>query len=177
MINYTNIQVSESSPTEPVSLIEAKAWLVVDHADHDDLLTSMITGARQSIEAFLNLALVTKSVALDIEFTSDCQKAVTLPYTSGVSAVVVKSIDSTDMETTLVTGTDYFVRGNLLRLNGGRYKVTYTTVPGTIPEALKESIKMEVANRYANRGENNSVSTGLSEEAKVKSFPFKMIWL
>lgn len=174
MINYSSISVTESSPTEPVTLTEVKAWLTIDFPDHDTLLTSMITGARQSIEQYLNLALVPKTIGLDIEFPGEDQKAVTLPYTSGLSGVVVDELDEEDLTTTLASGTDYFIRGNQVRLSPGRYHVSYTTVPGTIPEALKEAIKMEVAERYSNRGE---ASTGLSDGAKQKCDPFKIIWL
>lgn len=174
MINYSSISQTEGSVTEPVTLTEVKTWLKVDFTDDDTLLTSMIKGARQSIEQYLNLALVAKTIALDIEFSGEDQKAVTLPYTSGLSGVTVDELDEQDVTTTLASGTDYFIRGNIIRLSPGRYHVSYTTVPGTIPEALKEAIKMEVAERYSNRGE---ASTGLSESAKVKADPFKMIWL
>jgi hypothetical protein len=186
VINYSSIQVSEGSVTEPVSLDEAKAWLQIDLTDHDALLTSMIKGARTSIENYLNLHLVEKTVELDVEFTGDSQKAIPLPYTFGLSSVVVDELDDTDQTTTLTVGTDFFVRGNLVRLLPGRYHVSYTTVPGTIPEDLKEAIKMEVAERFAQRGENptfrtasatDAATTGLSESAKAKADPYKILWL
>lgn len=186
MINYSSIQLTEGSVTEPVTLDDLKAWLKIDFSDDDALLTSMSKGARLSIENYLNLALVTKTVDLDIEFSGDYQKAVAMPYTMGLSGAVVESLDSQDQTTTLAVGTDYFVRGNLVRLNPGRYHVSYTTVPGTIPEDLKEAIKMEVAERYAQRGENptfrtasatDAATTGLSESAKAKADPYRILWL
>lgn len=174
MISLTSIQVSESSVTEPVTLDELKAWMKVDFPDDDDVITGMGIGARQSVEGLLNLALVTKTIQLDVEVTGDCEKKVTMPYTSGMSAITVDELDDNDETTTLASGTDYFVRGNIIRLNPGRYHVSYTTVPGTIPEAIKEAIKMEVAERYANRGENVS---GLSEGAKAKAMPYQVIWI
>jgi hypothetical protein len=82
-----------------------------------------------------------------------------------------------DSTTALTGGTDFFVRGNSVRIASGRYSVEYTTVPGTIPEDLKEAIKMEVANRYRNRGENNKDSAGVSEEALAKAEPYSIPWL
>lgn len=186
MINYSSIQVTEGAVTEPVTLDDVKAWLKIDFTDDDALLTSMIKGARTSIESYLNLALVTKAIALDVEFTGTEQRTVTMPYTFGLSSVAVDELDSVDDITTLASGTDYFVRGNLIRINPGRYHVAYTTVPGTIPEDLKEAIKMEVAQRYSARGENptfrtasatDAATTGLSESAKAKADPYRILWM
>lgn len=181
MTQYTNIQVSESSPVEPVTLDEVKDWVVVDHDDHDALLTSMIKGARQSVENYCSLSLVAKDITLDLEVTGENQKTIPMPYATGLSAVTVDELDDNDEVTTLASGTDYYLRGNLLRIGAGRYSVSYTTVPGTIPEDLKEAIKMEVANRYAHRGENAhdlvNVAQGLSEAAKAKAQPYVITWL
>jgi hypothetical protein len=183
MVELSNIQVSEGSVTEPVSLDEAKAWCQIDFTDHDSLLTSMINGARKSIEGLLNLHLVAKAVTLDVT-TNRCNEAVTLPYCKGMTSVNVDELDDHDQPTTLVSGTDYYVRGNTLRLpTEGRYAISYTTVPGTTPEDLKEAIKMEVAERYSARGENevfrgaSEVGTGLSEAAKAKAQPYRIDWL
>lgn len=178
MIEYTNISVSEGSVTEPVSLVEAKAWLNVDFDDHDSLLTDMIKGARSSIEKLLNLALVAKSVTMDVQVTgNDSLTIVPFPYTmSFATDPLIKGLDSEDAETDLVKGTDFFVRGNNIRIASGRFSVSYTTVP-VVPEDVKEAIKMEVANRYKHRGENNSDSTGISQEAKEKAEPYSIPWL
>jgi hypothetical protein len=175
MVDLSNIQVSEGSVTEPVSLDEAKAWLQIDFPDHDSLLTSMIKGARKSIENLLNLALVTKAITLDACVTK-CTEVITLPYCKKVTSVNIDELDSRDQPTTLASGTDYYVRGNNVRVSEGRYAVSYTTVPGTIPEDVKEAIKMEVAERFANKGENQS-TTGLSEGAKAKALPYQIYWL
>jgi hypothetical protein len=177
MWQLSNIQVSEGSVTEPVTLEEVKDWLQVDFTEHDGLLNGMIKGARRTIEKLCNISLVPKAVTLDVETTGD--EKVPMPYTasfSGSPALVVKSFDSNDTETTLVSGTDFYVRGNNIRIGEGRYSVSYTTVPGTIPEDIKEAIKMEVAERYANRGENLTTS-GLSKGAIEKVSPYQIIWL
>lgn len=174
MWELSSIQVTEGSVTEPVTLDEIKEWLDVDFTDHDSLLSSMGKGARQSIENYCSISLVEKSVTLDLEVSGEDR--VPMPYTSALSNPVVTAFDSQDVETTLVSGTDFFVRGNMVRIGEGRYTVTYDTVPGTIPEDIKEAIKMEVAERYANRGENLTTS-GLSRSAMEKLTPYRIIWL
>lgn len=178
MIELTNIEVSEGSVTEPVSLIEAKAWLQIDHSDHDSLLTSMITGARQSLEKWLNLALVDKTVTLDADNLKGDWDVMLFPYAKTVADVVVNSLDSSDVPTLLTTGTDYYVRSNSIRIGSGRHSISYSITAPTITQDLKEAILMEVAERYRNRGENNAEGkAGLSEGATIKAAPHQMVWL
>lgn len=174
MIRITNIQTTQGVFTEPLDLQEAKDWLQIDFPDFDDLLTSLIVGARESFEKFLNIHLVPKSVTMWVENTKNCMDTVLFPFAVGVSAVLVKSLDYSDTETALVSGTDYFITANTIRIGPGRFKITYNTVPGTIPQALREVIKMEVAERFKNRGDSDG---GLSEGAKQKAEPFQAIWL
>ncbi len=52
---------------EPVSLIEAKAHLRIDHGDEDDLISSLITAARIHLEARLGLAFVSQQWLLVLD--------------------------------------------------------------------------------------------------------------
>jgi hypothetical protein len=175
MINASNIVASEAEDVvEPVTLAEVKEWLTIDFADFDDLLTSMISGARKTIENFIGAHLVEKSVTMDVELAKD--ENIILPYSLAVGDLEVIELDSDDTEETLITGDDFYPRGNLIRgLGEGRYIISYTSVPD-VPADLKEAIKMEVAERFAHRGENDS-TTGLSAAAKEKAQPYRLEWL
>jgi hypothetical protein len=164
--------IETEGATEPVSLDEIKAWCEVDYPDKDDLLTAMGKGARKTIEGITNRKLVEYTVTFDVETT--CAEMIPLPYAGSVSEMVVNKLDCNDDPTTLESGSDYFVRGNTLRIPyGGRYSVSYKTVPD-VPEDVKEAIKMEVAERFANRGEN---SGELSKSALNKLQPHIVTWL
>jgi hypothetical protein len=172
VVEISNIEITEAAtPTEPVTLTEAKAWLRVDYTDDDTLITPMIKSARQSIEHFTNRALVPKDVSLNIETTDDSfvetVYKVKLPYTKGsvVSVLVLKDWD----DNTLTVDEDYEVKGSELHSLNGWYAVTYTVTP-TVPQALKEAVLMEVAERYNNRGETNS--EGLSKAAEDKAWHY-----
>jgi hypothetical protein len=182
VLEITNIQVTEaSSPTEPVSLTDAKAWLRVDYTDDDTLITAMIKSARQSIEHFTNRALVPKDISLNAETPDgvsldyslvETTYKLKLPYAKGavISVLILKDWDTA----TLVLNTDYEVNGNTIFSLNGWYAITYTVTP-TVPQALKEAVLMEVAERYNNRGETNS--EGLSKAAEEKAAQFVDIWL
>lgn len=184
MITFSNIVKSEGG-TEPVVLADVKAWIQVDFTDFDVMLTSMLTGARKTIEGFTNLKLVETGITMDVE-TTKCNESVFIPYSYGaIGDIGITKLDDVDAETDLVAGTDFYQRGNNIRVPyPGRYAFSYTTNADNIPEDLKEAIKMEVAERFANRGENqamranyDSPSLGISEAAKSKARPYIQAWL
>ena len=62
--NIIDIRRSESSPTEPCTLAEAKAQCIVTYTDDDALITALITKARKIIENYCNISIVTQSVVM-----------------------------------------------------------------------------------------------------------------
>jgi len=46
---------------EPVPLSDAKTWLRVSHAEHDDLIARLLTAARKTVEHQTGLALIRQS--------------------------------------------------------------------------------------------------------------------
>lgn len=172
MTTYNRIQITEGEATEPVIVDEAKDWMRVDYDDDDELIEGMIKSARQSIEQFTNLALVDKSVIIDVTTTCETDN-IRLPLIENIEEVSIEDInDEEDVDVE-----NYKVRGAGVKVNyAGYFSISYDVEAGDTPEALKEAIKMEVAERYANRGENNGTD-GLSKSAQSKAQPFVQIWL
>ena len=178
MITLYNIQVNESSPSEPVSLLEAKAWAVVDHDDHDDLLSSMITGAREDIEQELNLKLVDATALFYVNTTRDEEELISFPYAyslSWVDDVEINLIEDGEADELQVINEDYYLNGSLKIGSASKNKIEYTITP-TVPTAIKEAIKMLVAYRYNNRGDQEK-QHGLPEDILHKVSKYRQIWL
>lgn len=168
MHTISNLTITESNPSEPVSLADIKTWLQVDFDDFDALLTSMGKGARQAIEKWTGQPLVAKTVTFDVEVTTS--ETVQLPLGTADDVTIVE-LDSEDGESDV---TDAYFRVNTIRMTPGRYNVTYTA-NAVSNEDVKEAIKMEVAERFANRGDNSK--QGISEGAKEKLAPYRQVWL
>ena len=178
MINLYNIQVSESSSTEPVSLNEAKAWLQIDFSDHDDLLSSMITGAREDIEQELNIKLVNSNASFYVTTTNDYEQLYVFPYASSLSwvgDVEINLIEDGEADELQTIDDDYYLNGSLKINSASKNKISYTITP-VVPTAIKEAIKMLVAYRYNNRGDQEK-QMGIPEDVKAKVAKWRQIWL
>jgi hypothetical protein len=174
----SNIQVSEGSITEPVTLGEAKAWAMVDHGDHDSLLTSMITGAREDIEAELNAKLVDSSVIMYMTTTQASEYLSKLPYAlsfADVSLTSVSLVEDGEADEVLTGDEDYYFNGVLKIAAAQTSKVEYEITP-VVPQAIKEAIMMLVAYRYNNRGDQPE-QHGLPADIERKISKYRQIWL
>lgn len=162
------------SITEPVTLAQVKAWLIIDtvNTDDDALLTGLITEVRQAIEKKTKRSLVKRTIVVTVDLVREFK----LPHGP------IRSIDEVtfrrgtngdgtpDNET--LTIEDYTIDGEDFKLirsgRCGRHKITYTAGYGTdeeinydnpIPADLLLAIKSEIAYRYEHRGdETNTLS-------------------
>lgn len=173
MIEYYNIRIIDAeSIEEPVTVDEAKDWMRVDYEDDNDLIESMIKSARQTLEKFLNLALVDKTVSFDAKTTCE-EDSIRLPYVEDIEEITITDVDK-DEE---VVADNYKLRYSGVKVNySGLFGIEYDIEAGEIPEAIKEAIKMEVAERYANRGENDKTE-GLSKSALSKASSYQQVWI
>lgn len=172
------------SITEPVTLAEVKAWLIIDtvNTDDDTLLTALISEVRAAIESKTKLSLVERTIIV----TADLTREFKLPHGP------IRSIDevlfrkgtvngAADYET--LTTEDYTTDGEDFKVicsqRRGRHKITCTTGYGAdeeidydnpTPEDLKKAILMEIAYRYEHRGdETNAVSVAGNETVQKVS--------
>lgn len=104
----------------PVSLIEAKAHLLVTHSDHDAYITMLIDAATKRFDArhgILNRALITQTWRLKVDqFACSCgcgcfSIGMELPFPPLLSVGSVKYLDGNGVEQTFA-GTEYTVEAS-----------------------------------------------------------------
>jgi uncharacterized phiE125 gp8 family phage protein len=154
---------------EPVTLAEAKKWLKVDVSDDDDLISELITAARQAIEEEIGRQLITATWRLSPDGLY--AGPIYLPRPPLQSVTSVQYYDAQGTLQTLATG-DYQVNkdGLLGRLTpavdafwpcfqlnrSGAVQVTYVAGYGgtgvSVPGPIKTAIKLRVQVMYI-RGE------------------------
>lgn len=170
-----------ASVTEPVTLAEVKAWLIIDtvNTDDDALLTRLISQVRAAIESKTKLSLVERSITVTVELVRELK----LPYgpSRSISSVIWRqgtNGDGTPDNVTLTTE-DYTTDGEDFKLikssRCGRHKITYTTGYGTAtgwdcpaPEDLKTGILQEIAYRYEHRGDETNALSAAGNESVQK---------
>lgn len=195
-----DIKRVEGAVTEPVTLTQVKAHLIITFTDDDTLLTSLITQARKAIEEYCSISIVPKTITLSA-FLYTCNE---LPYgpVTGLQSVETRTGTEGSGPGTFATQasgwdtggeefltfnpswaggfnpgvpfTGYFQWGPYASAHsygGSIYRLVYTAGYSTVPEELKLAILNEIAFRYEHRG--NEIITGISEAARVIAHPHK----
>lgn len=199
-----DIKRTESSPTEPVTLTQVKAHLIITSTDDDTLLTALITSCRKAIEEYCAISIVVQ----DVTVIADLCKEWELPYgpTYGrISSVQTRTggegsgpgIYTTQISGWTIDGSDFnvFSPSNAGGFNPGapfrgffkwgpyaspyaygenRYKIIYTAGYSSVPDLLKLAILNEITFRYENRGESPD---GICFAARTIADPLKrQLW-
>lgn len=142
--------VNVGVPTEPVTLAEAKNYCRVTTNADDDLITDLITEAREAVEKATGLCLVTKNVT--IWFNNPASNFM-LPY-GPMDQTTFKLYDN--VNNTEVAPTNYrLVGGEFPSLNfpiWNQLKATYTSGMVSVPKELKIAILDQINFDYENRG-------------------------
>ncbi len=58
-------------PREPISRDEAKLFLRIDHDEENDLIDMLIRSARERLEAYLNVAMITRPLRYETQGVED----------------------------------------------------------------------------------------------------------
>ena len=138
------------TPTEPVTLQQAKDYCRISGSSEDTLVTALIVSARQAIERATGLCIVEKDVAITF-----CNENGDFDFTIGPykSDFVLK-----DEQDNTIAAADYRLIGyQFPTLRGPAYpilKATYVAGYTTVPEDLLTAIKAQVNYNYENRGAN-----------------------
>ncbi|WP_343692768.1 head-tail connector protein [Chitinophaga sp.] len=146
-----DITVLTDVASEPVTLQEAKDFLKVSYSDDDDIITGMITAARQLLEKQLNISFAPKSLQATFSL-GDCSEYV-IPYGPVTEVTEVKFRYEWD-DTMNITTTKYTVEGQTFRGQEGYYTIKYDAGYANCPDAIRQGILKQVAWMYENRGDS-----------------------
>lgn len=156
-------KVTSESIIEPILIQDLKIYLKIDEEEtvEDDLLSMMITSAREYCEVYTGRSLASKAIEYGIDSFST---QIRLPYGPVASVQSIKYKDSSGTETVMTENTDYLVDvdgGRVVLPNGKTWpcfspypydpiKIAYT-VGAFTPEGCKQAMLLLIGHWYANR--------------------------
>lgn len=155
----SKLTITDGPDTEPVTLAEAQAHLRVDSDDDEDLISGLITAAREYCEQAQGRAYVTRAY----QYVCDVASAVELPMPPCASVEGVAARSSAGVDTDLVEGTDYEVDtdGELGVVEVTSWPadtehlvVEYTAGYGDaadVPQRMKQAVLMLIGHWYEQR--------------------------
>lgn len=187
--NIIDVKRVESNPTEPVTLAQAKAQLIVTYSDDDTLITSLITQCRRVIENYCNVSMVPKVITLTADLFNEWE----LPYGPVTAVTSVQTRQGTqgsgpatyqaatglwqtegeeflsfipadcgqDWNTPIANANWRYPYGR--NWNENRYRIVYNAGPYA-PDDLVLAILAEIAFRYQNRGDGVEIRPTVSAE-------------
>ena len=164
-INYQAVLSTTFSNegAELVAVAEVKTPLAIDGNSFDTYLLLLISAARQQIEDYTNISLISRTIIATVK------PGTPLPYLGKTFTVTnITEIDGTVLTTTY----DELTSGNNLL-------VTYTTV-GNDKSRFKLAVMQQVAYMYENRGDETGsrsiVFPGLSPIVRESLKGVRRIW-
>lgn len=170
--NYLRTIRLTSPATEPVTLTEAKAQLLVDHNEDDNLITGLISVARAKAENYCNRYFADATAALLFTaFPDDLSDPVQIPVPDVQSVDAVSYIDADNASQSLA-GTTFDAEYQYLwpssqwptsDVQGVRVAVTVGAPVEIV--AVKQAILIMITDLYENRGSTVVGSINTSTEA------------
>ncbi|MEZ5785257.1 MAG: head-tail connector protein [Xanthobacteraceae bacterium] len=179
---------------EPLTLAEAKIWLRVEHDDDDELIASLITGARTLVEQETRRALITQvwRIVRDSWPASGRLEISPAPLRQVLAVRIYDAAGAAqEIETdvfTLATGGAPGVLGLLpgaLPQQPGRalagieidVEVGYGADGSAVPEPLRQAIRLLVAHGYENRGGEPAGNARLPAHVALLIAPYRVLSL
>jgi len=151
MVNYNSvvdIEFTDGTITEPVTLSEAKDFCKIDIGTDDALVTSLITAGRSMCEAYTGVGFVEHNA---VAILNNMNGDIYIPY--GPMLAINQVTDADD--NVLVLDTGYTVIGNsfkrLATPKETGITIDYTTGYTTLPNYLKTALLNQIYYLYDNR--------------------------
>lgn len=183
--------IVNSPAVEPLTLVEAKRWLRVDHADDDGLIASLIKAARERIESRTGRAVMAQTWRIVLDQWPP-EARVTLPVLPVISVIAVRLLDAAGMPSVLAPALyalDPGAEPPLLTVksppspgrsrNGIEIDVVagYGSAPADCPEPLRQAMRLLVVTAYEARGPERAGESRPDVVAEVERLiaPYRQI--
>jgi len=157
---------------DPVTLNEAKRHVNVEFNRDDNLITALITAAREHAEEYTGRAFNTQTWTLELD-AWPADGVIRLARSPTISVSTVKYYNSAGVQTTLVSGTDYqealtseparitiepgmtWPTVETGRLNAVEviYVAGYGALASDVPQAIRQAMLLAIAAWYEHREE------------------------
>lgn len=175
---------SAEATIEPVLLAEMKKYLnlSIDENYFDELITQLITTARQQLEGCLNLSLIARTVTARLQNDAGYMQ---LPYSAPVLAIT----SVTNNDDVAVTSDTYSLKGNMfcgysklgtpannfyspcVNIYNVTYSVAYTG--DVLPVHFKTAIMQQVGWLYERRGDE--IESSISPLVRISLKPYRQV--
>ena len=165
-----DVSFSAEANIEPITRKAAKTWLRVDDTYDDFIIDSIIKGAREICEKYLNHSIIERTVTATLN--NSCGNCY-LPYGPVNAITSLTDADSNILDTNQYTITgDRFMRLQLPAEDN--IKVVYTAGYSDCPAQIKLAVLCQIAYMHENRGDDPAITSQLSPMAKSYLKPIKM---
>jgi uncharacterized phiE125 gp8 family phage protein len=178
---------------EPLTLIEVKRWLRVDHDDDNQLIEGLVRAARERVEARTGRALLAQTWRIVLDQWPAAGR-VALPVMPVISVAAVRVANASG-QFNAVASSSYSLDARLdpailtvnqmvqpAVLRGGieiDVVAGYGALPTDCPQSLRQAMLMMIAEVYARRGPDpeNSLKAPIGNEIERLLSPYASIRL
>lgn len=160
-------KVTAPPVAEPVTLDDMKLWASIDFNEKDNVLTSLITAARELLEEKYDIGIARKSITAIVD--NSCG-GIEIPG-APIGTVVGKDQDGSSV-VLIITGLDHkFIESPCSCYLELEYESGYEAAD--MPEIFKTAIKQQVLWMFEHLGDENFDDTKVSPMAAMSLKPFR----
>jgi uncharacterized phiE125 gp8 family phage protein len=164
-------RVIVAPPVEPLTLAQVKLDRAIEHSLHDDLLSALITAAREYVEQYCGISIITQTreaafdaftTYLDLDY-GPVQSVSAVEYQDSDSSVVaftqyVANLYGHSPRVSLAYNATWPTSAVVANAITVRYVAGFAPVAGSptdytgnVPQALRTAMKLLIGNWYENR--------------------------
>ncbi|SKA29797.1 Phage gp6-like head-tail connector protein [Chitinophaga eiseniae] len=160
-------KITVSPTAEPVTLDDVKLWASIDFNEKDNVLTGLITAARQLLEEKYDIGIVRKTVTAIVDNSCGGIEVPGAP----IGTVTGKNQEGNSVELTIIGLDHKFIESPCSCYLELEYESGYEAAD--IPEVFRTAIKQQVLWMFEHLGDENFDDTKVSPMAAMSLKPFR----